>query len=104
MTALKNLDSSRRGSYCGGGGSVNNINYIKNSARVPVDARFKGQWTRVGKGRPTNNNIKPKSANCSLRSRPVSSTTRKLGITRNLHRQNCEICDKMLVKQHMWNK
>jgi hypothetical protein len=42
------------------------------------------------------------SATYGLRTRPPS-TKRKLGQTRSLHKFPCEICEKILVKQHVWD-
>ena len=33
----------------------------------------------------------------------ASSATRKLGRTRNQHRFPCEICEKLLIKRHVWD-
>ena len=37
-----------------------------------------------------------------IRTRPPSSK-RKLGQTRNLHKIPCAICEKALLKQHVWD-
>ena len=33
----------------------------------------------------------------------ASSATRKLGRTRTQHRFPCEICEKLLIKRHVWD-
>jgi hypothetical protein len=33
----------------------------------------------------------------------VSSATRKLGRTRTQHQFPCEICEKLLIKRHVWD-
>ena len=42
------------------------------------------------------------SGTYGLRTRPPSSK-RKLGQTRSLHKFPCEICEKILLKQHVWD-
>lgn len=38
-----------------------------------------------------------------VRTRPPSSSKRKLGQTRNSHKIPCAICEKNLIKQHVWD-
>lgn len=42
------------------------------------------------------------SVTYGMRTRPPSSK-RKLGVTRQLHKFPCEICERIIIKQHLWD-